>query len=616
VSRHVDQSSRAATTLLAAAGILVSAYGLWALLAIPRGPHEFSYQNMAGGTAFWPLPFAPLNGFTPEQLSSHVARALFLLPGCVLLAAAFRPVLPRYAFSVRCAWSVLAGALITASIAALVLRGVPLQDDEATYLMQAELLTRGLVADPTHPASQAFDEPFTIFTQAGMSGMYLFGTPLVLAPGLLVGAPWLGQTVLAAITLWSVYRAAAATGDRTIASVGTALLAVSPMFTFTSATSLSEVPALAGVALAVLGWSIGGRVGAAVAGTGLGFAMAARPQTAVPAAIALLIWSRARDRRFLTTAMLAAVPWLLGIAWYNNAVVGTPWQLPRSAYTGQLEHYGFGQVLDGYTHTPAKALALAGVVAVRLNGWALGWPVSLAGPLLWVASGRPYRGVLGPWAAIAAATFLFQAAYPSVGTSETGALYHYAALPFIVFTTAAAVVDATQRRAGWVRSFAVVSLLIGTTTFYAEHAWRLSRLATAIEGPHRGLRFEQPALMIEDVWVSRPQVGWVFGIPFRERSPSASIVRYPRPRTTEEVAFLTARWSGRSCHYLSYDWTSGQYRVDPCSEMRVRDHWQSIAREGGVEIEPGRRADGQPWFQDDGWKEAFPYLFTVPRLRW
>ena len=614
MSRPADPSSRAVVIFLAA-GVLISAYGLWALLSIPRGLREFSYQNMPGGTAFWPLPFAPLNGFTPEQLSSHVARALFLLPGCMLLAAAFRSVLSRYLFTVPWAWSVFAGTVIPALIAAFVVRGVPLQDDEATYLMQAELLTRGLAADAAHPPTQAFDEPFTIFTHAGMSGMYLFGTPLVLAPGLLIGAPWLGQSALAALTLWCAYRAATRTGDSAMASAGTALFAVSPMFTFTSATSLSEVPALAGVALAVLGWSMGGSAGGVTAGTGLGFATAARPQMALPAAIALLAWSKARDRRLLVATAAAATPWLLGIALYNDAVIGTPWQLPRSAYTGQLEHYGFGQVLGDYTHTPGKALALAGVVALRLNGWSLGWPVSLTGPVLWLASGRPYRAAVGPWASIAAATFLFQAAYPSIGTSETGALYHYAALPFITFATAAVLTQvATQNPAAWVRSFAVASLLVGTTTFYVEHAWRLSRLAAAIERPHDGLRLEQPALLIEDVWVSRPQIGWVFGIPFRERSPSAPIVRYPRPRRSETVAFLTRRWSGRSCYYLSYDWTFGQYRLDPCSEIPARDHWQRLAREGGVEIEPGRRPDGQPWFQGEGWKEAFPYLFTVPRF--
>jgi hypothetical protein len=607
--------SRALVIALTAAGISTAAYGLWALTAIPRGPREFSYQNMPGGNALWPLPFAPLNGFTPEQLSSHVARVLFLAPACVLLGAAVQPIVSRWKFVIPARVSIGAGMLLTAAVALFVLRGVPLQDDESTYLMQADLLARGLVADPTHPAAYAFDEPFTIFTPAGMTGMYLFGTPLVLAPGLLIGVPWLGQTALVGLTLWCAHRVIRRTGDDSIASIGTLLLALSPMFTFTSATALSQIPSLAGVTVATLGFAQGRWSGGAIAGTGLGFAVAARPQLAVPAAVALLLWSKARDRRLLVATALAALPWLAAIALYNYAVMGTPWQQPRAAYTGELERYGFGQVLRDYSHTPLKALAAAGVVAVRLNGWSLGWPISLAGPLLWLALGAPYRAVVAPWAAIAAATFLFQAPYPSIGTSDTGALYHYATLPFIAFSTAAALAAAPPRsRMAWIRSFALASLVLGTTTFYVEQGWRLSRLAAAIEGPRRSIHFDRPVLLLEDAWGNRPQIGWVFGIPFRDRSPSSPIVRYPRPKTTGQFTFLTQRWNERLCQYLSYDWTASRYRVDPCSDMQRRHLWQNAARNAGVEIEPGRRPDGEPWFRDGGWKDAFPYLFGAPPL--
>lgn len=595
--------------LAALAGTALGGYGLWALASIPRGLREFRYQNPTGGNSLWPLPFAPMNGFTPEQLSSHVARALFLFPACLLLGFAFQHLRLRRRADPPATVVVLLGTLLTAAIIAFVIRGVPLQDDEATYLMQAELLTRGLVADPTYPTSAAFQEPFTIFTRAGMSGMYLFGTPMVLALGLPWGLPWLGQLALVALTLWCAFRGAARAGQYSVAWLGTLLLATSPMLTFTSAGFLSQVPGLAGVTLAVLGLGVGGWRGGALMGTGLGFAFAARPQMAGPAGLALLAVYAWRDRRLLAGLLLAGLPWVLAVGLYDQAVTGSPWHLPRSAYAGEMEAYGFGIVIRHYIHTPIRAAALAGVVLVRLNGWALGWPMSLAGPALWLALGRPQRAIVGPWGAVALATFLYQAGYALIGTSETGAIYHYAALPFFAFSTAAALREAGSRRWGaWAQSVALASALLGTTTFYVEHTLRLSWLATTIEGPRRSLKLELPALVFEEVWQARPQTGWVFGIPFRERSPSSPIVRYPRPTRAARLEYLTERWEGRPCSYLWYDWQTSEYRLSPCSEIGAHDHAFDDSRRGAGYRRPERRADGRPWFEDGGWKEAFPYL--------
>ncbi len=594
-------------TVAGIAGATLAVCGVWALLSIPRGPREFSYQNPGGGNAFWPLPFAPLNGFTPEQLSSHVTRALFLFPSCVLLGFAFQR--PR-----SCPRSAAAGLLIptlgvllTAAVALVVIRGVPLQDDEATHLMQAELLTRGLVADP-YPISAAFSEPFTTFSRAGMTGMYLFGTPMVLALGLPLGAPWFGQLVLVALTLWSAWRAAVRSGEPIVAWLGGGLLALSSMLTFTSAGALSQVAALAGIALGILGLGIGGWRGGALAGQSLGFAFAARPQTVIPAGLALLAFYGWKDRRLVGATILAGLPWLVAVALYDQAVTGHAWELPRAAYAGELERYGFGNVIRDYTHTPLKAIALAGVVLVRMNGWAFGWPMSLAGPALWFALGRPHRASVGPWGAVALATFLAQAGYASIGTSETGAIYHYAALPFFAFSTAAALEETASRPWGsWVQTAALVSVLMGTTTFYVEHAYRLSRLAAAIEGPRRSLNLHPPALVFEDVWPDRLQVGWVFGIPFRERSPSSVLVRYPRPARASQLQYLLERWKDRQCSYLWYDWRSYEYRLSPCNEMGAHDD-AGDDRRRPWDSSPGIRGAGKPWFEDGGWRDAFPYL--------
>lgn len=597
-------SSRLMRMGAAGTGVVLAGYGFRALLSIPRMPREFTYQNPTGGNAFWPLPFAPLNGFTPEQLSSHVARALFLFPACVLLGFALQHG-PRWR-----RWpqplAPLLGTLITGVIALLILRGVPLQDDEATYLMQADLLTRGLIADPAYPMSAAFAEPFTIFTRAGMTGMYLFGTPMVLAGGLPWGMPWLGQLALVALTLWAAMQAAARSGEPVVAWLGSVLLATSPMLTFTSAGALSQVGTLAGLAVAILGLSIGAWRGGALMGMGLGFACATRPQSAIPAGLALIVVYGWRDRRLLGGLLLAGLPWVVAIGLYNHAILGTAWQLPRAAYTGELERYGFGTVIRHYEHTLPKAVALLGVVLVRFNGWALGWPLSLAGTVLWCLLGRPHRASVGPWAVVALATFLVQAGYASIGTSETGPIYHYAALPFFVFSTAAVLHDAGSRRWGRaLQAAALVSMLLGTTTFYVEHGYRLERLAAEIEGPRRTLALEPPAVVLEDVWGDRPQIGWVFGLPFRERSPSSPVVRYPRPTRAVQLEALMTRWPDRHCSHLGYDWQSSRYRLGSCSDLGAPDPTPGNSAPPGSS--PDLTKNHRAWFEEGGWREAFPY---------
>ena len=594
------------TVLAASAGVALSVLGFWALASIPRTPHEFTYLNPVGGTAFWPLPFAPINGFTPEQLSSHVARLLFLLPACACFGAAFarlaiarRP--PRAAVIIP-----IVGVAITAAITLLVIRGVPLQDDDATYLTQADLLAHGKIADESHPPAVAFAEPYTVFPRAGMTGMYLFGTPLVLALGLPLHAPWLGQLALVALTLYAAYKAAARAGDATVAWIGAALLALSPMLTFTSATPISQPAVLAGIAVAILGFATGSWAGGILVGSGLGFALAARPQTAVPAGLVLVALYAWRDRRLFAGMVLAAVPWLIAVAAYDHAITGSFLQLPRKAYSGELEKFGFGVVLRRYDHTPLKALALTGVTLVRLNGWALGWPLSLAGPVLWIAQGRPHRSIVGPWASVALATFVIQAGYASIGTSETGPIYHYTALPFIAFSTAAALHEAGGRSWGrWAQAAAVASLVIGTTSFYVEHGLRLSRLTHAIEGPRRALALETPALLFEDVWGDRPQYGWVFGIPFRDRTDAAPVVHYPRPPTHQQLNALIARWPDRRCGYLWFDAREWTYRVSPCGEMDAIDRARGT---GENPMAAGAEVNGRPWFANSAWKKAFPYL--------
>jgi hypothetical protein len=603
--------------LVLVAGVALLAYGIWALWSIPRDATEFSYSSVSGTRWLWPLPFASMNGFTPQQLSSHLVRLLLLGPACLCFGAAATPWVARWPPWVPSRRALLAGCLVLSAAAfCLGSRGLPSQDDEPTYRMQADLLAHGHLADPRMGKSvewaNPWKEPYTIFAPAGMTGKYLFGEPLLLLPGTLLRFPLLGHFLLLLATLWFFDDAARRTGSERAARLSSVLLALSPAFLFTSVAAVSQVPALFGVTLAVWGLARRGWLGHIAAGTGLGLALAARVQVAFPCGLALVLAHRPIDRKAFVGMAVGAAPWLIAILAYDYAVMGNPFTLPWAGFG--VERYGFGPPFaansssSSYVHTPAKALALFGVVLVRLNGWALGWPISLIGPIAWVWQGRPEWKMVRPWAWIALATVLFQAGYYSIGTSDTGALYHYLVVPFVVVTTALALLRFTETR--W-RAFAIGSTasfaIFGTATFFVEHGLRIRRLTDQITAAYAVPGVEAPAVVFRTVAPNATFAGWLSGVALRERWGSAPLVFYPASRASSDEA-LIALYPDRRCYYGLFERSSSAMRTIPCADLEsTRPDLEQVATASEPSTLPNAHA--RPWFEDGGWKRAFPWLF-------
>lgn len=555
------QLSRLGEPAALAAASLLTLLALALLFGLPADPFEFNY---ASEPALWPLPFAPFNGFTRPQLFSHAVRLVLLTPAAVLVGYALR----RRAHGWRLpslsptAMAVLAAAAVLA-IAVGVLRGVPIVDDEATYRMQAATLADGRLLDPPVPAAAEWHrEPFTVHVERGITGKYLFGQPLVLAPGEWVGFAPLLHLLLAALTVFAVHRACIRTVSPRAAWLAAALVALSPSLLFTSATMLSQTPALAALAVAIWMLSRGGWRGGLIAGAVLGLGVAIRPQVVVPAGVALVLISLRGNLRFWGAAAIAAAPWGVLLLLYVQQVFGGVEAFPK-------EVYGFGKAGTlPYEHTPFRGLLQALVVLVRFNGWALGWPISLAGPIAWFWAGRPGWAAVRPWFAVAVATFVFQLGYYSTGISETGSAYHHAAVPF--FAVSAAMALDRLAASGFVRATVVALCILGTGTFVAEHALRLRRLTDRIAAPLQSAAFEPPAIVfVESSWEGGIHQGWVQGVPWRVRRPSSPLVFFPRPRP-EAIAPLRALWPDRRCYYVLRADRRASYRVDDCEEMAAR----------------------------------------------
>ena len=544
-----------------AAGVALAAAYVAAERALPRGPAEFAYAP----DLFVPLPFAAMRGFTFEQLASHALRLLLLGPALLLL---WRGLLPRVRLRPptaadlrRLALGAAAVGLLVSAATLALLRGRALYDDELTYRMQAELLAQGRVAEDRLP--RWGHEPFTIWTPRGATGKYLPGEPLVQVPGTLLGVPALVHLPLAALTLAAWAAAVRRRAGPDASAWATVLVALSPMFVLTTATGLSHASALACAALAALGyeWLRAERpfAGAALLGLALACLLAVRPHSALavgavlgPLALARLL----RARRFAAAALLAtcAAAGLLAVALYDRAVTGSPWTLPWSLYE-PVEHYGFGNVLEGsrYLHGPRQALENLLVSAVRFNGWWLGWPASLA--LLFVP-GALSRRALGAWGAVAIAAVLLHVGYYSPGVSDTGPVYYYELLLPASLAGAAALREAVARWGGRALLLVALAFGLGTGSFLAEQTARLGRLVELVhERPEAALAaLEPPALLLHETsGQENLRLGWIFGFPLRERRLEAPVLTFPRG-TPEQAAALRRRFPERACWY---------YRVDP-----------------------------------------------------
>jgi hypothetical protein len=630
----------AARAVALAAGVLLVAVFAAGLAALPRGVSEFAYAP----DLFVPLPFAAMRGFTVEQLASHALRVAVLGPGLLLLWWGALPLVrggpgpdgrgaggarregegrgeapngreghsrvagrgsgdgdlaadadgaPGELDITRTAWLAAGAALLLSCAWWLWLDGRVLVDDELTYRMQGELLADGRLAESRVP--RWGHEAFTIWTERGATGKYLFGEPLVQAAGALLGAPTLFHLPLAAVTLlaWAaaVRRRA---GDR-VAAWATVLVAWSPMFLFTTPSGLSHATALAALALVALGYEQlhdeRPRGGALLLGASLGFLLTVRPQVAVAAGAVLggvAAWRLLRGRQVAALALLlgGGLAWVVGVGVYNRALTGSALQLPWNLYH-PLEGFGFGQPIEGsaYRHGFREAFENLAVSAVRFNAWWLGWPISLAllllprvrgrggprrpafRPRLAVRAGSPAEqlarpgdggatSLLGPWPVVTAALIAVHLPYYSPGISDTGPVYYYELLLPASLAGALGVVGALARWGAKAALLLGLCFVLGTGSFLVEQGARLVRLIETLHAPAAAIvaSVEPPALLLYE---SSPQeairLGWLFSFPLRERRLDGPLLTFPRG-TPEQAAALRRRFPERACWY---------YRVEP-----------------------------------------------------
>lgn len=329
-----------------------------------------------------PRPLERLVAVAGTLLRALAAAALLLaIAGALALVPVRRPPrrpLPSARVAVVCL--ALAAAALSAWTARGVLDRVPHLPDSVVYLLQAGWAADGRLTGEASPVQEHLTVPFTYARGERWIGHYPPGWPLLLAPFLALGVPWLAAPLLALPFTVLAYLIGREVDSETVGVAAAALATVSPQARLMFGCYLSH--ALSAVLAAGAIWLVlrmGRRVSwgpAAAAGGLLGACFAVRPLTAVavalPCAVVMLVRAsrpgREASRRQIVAAtaagLVATVPTLVA----NQAITGNPLAFAYSLADGTM--YGLRNLPFGIRNLDAL---LASTPSALLGwGWGLG----------------------------------------------------------------------------------------------------------------------------------------------------------------------------------------------------------------------------------------------------
>ena len=305
--------------------------------------------------------------------------------------------------SVQAAALCLAVFGMAAAVAVHIFEAMPHLEDEHANLFQAMVFARGELAAPAPPNKDSFFIPFVVIRNGIAFAKYTPGYPLVLALGVLAGAPWIVNALASALALFGTFLLGRDLFDADAGLLAAALGAVSPAFVILSGSLLPHPVCMAALVFFAWGFMRARRPGvfhatrfSLLAGLSLGLAVLVRPWTALAVAlpfIALAMFDFTRAVRTGRSALrpyvgiylplvLSCVALCALLPLYNYAVTGSPL---TNTYTlwWPYDTIGFGPDfgrLGG--HTPALALLNATLDLSAFQTAVTGWPAPLGFPLV------------------------------------------------------------------------------------------------------------------------------------------------------------------------------------------------------------------------------------------
>jgi hypothetical protein len=285
---------------------------------------------------------------------------------------------------------------LSALVSRTVFEGLPHLEDEIAYLFQAKVFAAGhVVADIPEP-SRAFWQPFVIDHRATghRFGKYPPGWPMLLALGLLVGAPWLVNAAAAGAVVILTYQLGRDVYDQDVGVAAALLVALSPAVLLLSGTLMPHSSSLLLATLTL--WASwrwrsdpARKRWPALIGAAVGLLLATRPTDGIAVGLPLAVWtaatirtwegdrtSDARRARISGLAVLVGTTLVIAalLPAFNAIATGDPL---TNLYTmvWPYDRLGFGSEFGRGGHTLSKGLRNAGfdlpLAAADLFGWQL-----------------------------------------------------------------------------------------------------------------------------------------------------------------------------------------------------------------------------------------------------
>jgi 4-amino-4-deoxy-L-arabinose transferase-like glycosyltransferase len=341
--------------------------------------------------------------------------------------------------------------------------------DDVGYIFQGRIFALGRSWAPTPPLPEFFQNGFIEMFSGRWFAKYPPGYPLLLAPALWAGVPWLVNALSAGVALALTY----ATGRRiyglNVAAWAALLGLLSPWLIFMSGSYMSHPTTMMWIAIFLyalvrareldFGFAVQSKIQnrgalwatkmALLAGFAMGMAFITREWTALGIAAGAAMWAlgdlaltsspaRWAKLRLYMLMVVGAVPPLLFLLYENRQLTGD-WLRLAQDLVGTYDRPGFGPGHgDALGHTPALGV-YNGLVYLRTLATVFdGWPAPLAlAPLLlglvaWI--GEKDRRRLAWDALLWSCTLGLFGAYFAWWSSTTifGPRYWYEAMPFLL----------------------------------------------------------------------------------------------------------------------------------------------------------------------------------------
>ncbi len=430
---------------------------------------------------------------------------------------------------------------------------VPHSEDEVAYLFQAKIFALNRLSVPTPAHADAFWSPFVVDFQGQRFGKYPPGWPLLLSLGVRLGAPWLANTVLAALTLALVAWLGRCLYGPAPGLWAAALGLVTPAFMFLSGSYLSHAASLfwSTTTLIFLFYLIEKPqklLFAMAAGFSLGLVFITRPFAALGLGlpIGLFLWVCMGQRTLRWTMPLwmiaGGLPAAILLPAYWWGITGTPafnayllvWPYDRIGFGPDIGPYGYDLYTTIFVNTRLKLQMLS----TNLFGWP-GWTNVIFLPVPFIArwikrgDGVELRKTAGLWdwllLGIIGGMVGVHTFYWAFGGADGGIpRYYYDALPAFLLLTVRGIqicFDCARNwrwgplRAGWI----LAAILAGFVAY--NFFWTLPPLLAAQQGKYditpAPLRVVEQANLTEPALIIvKNATDWhKFAAPFTANSP-------------------------------------------------------------------------------------------------